>query len=252
LRKLLLGSLTSGRMRAWLQGWGYDVTPIVRHQEEPIAVHIKRVLEALNINCVLDVGANEGQYAAMLRRNGYSGHILSFEPVQANFEALQRRHGKDAKWQGYDFALGSEEGTSEIQVTQHTVFSSFLSPNLFSQERFGGGSQVSSTQQVVIKRLDRIFGDLTKAIPEPRIFLKMDTQGYDLEVLRGAEGCLDRIPALQTEISMLPIYDNMPSHIEMLAELQSRQYVLTGMFPINEDELLRPVEFDCVAVRADA
>ncbi len=251
LRQSLLSSFTQGKARAWLQGWGYDVVPIVRHPEEPVAVHLAAVLAALKINCVLDVGANEGQYASMLRRNGYQGHILSFEPVRANFEKLNKKHAQDPLWRGFDFALGAEAGTSEIQVTQHSVFSSFLSPNAFSQDRFGAESSVSSTQTVVIKRLDSIIDELTRDIPQARIFLKMDTQGFDLEVLRGAQGCLERILALQTEISIMPIYENMPSHIEMLSEIHARQFVVTGMYPINADEFLRPVEFDCVAVRSD-
>ena len=252
LRDLLLSSCTNGKIRGWLEAWGYDVVPRrARDPAEPLHNHLTEVFSALKINCVLDVGANKGQYALRLRRYGYTGHVISFEPVRANFEILNRNCGQDALWRGLDFALGSTDCSSEIQVTQQSVFSSFLHPNAFSKSRFREGSSVISTETVTIRRLDSIIDDLTNGIEQPRIFLKMDTQGFDLEVLRGAEGSLDKILGLQTEISIMPIYEQMPSHIEMLSELQGRQYVVTGMFPINPDELLRPVEFDCIAVRAD-
>jgi hypothetical protein len=77
----------------------------------------------------------------------------------------------------------------------------------------------------------------------------MDTQGWDLEVLAGAERTLDRVVALQSEVSVRPIYDGMPGLTESLQTFEERGFLLSGLFPVNVDRDFAAVEFDCVAVR---
>ena len=92
------------------------------------------------------------------------------------------------------------------------------------------------------------FGD----VAEPRVYLKMDTQGWDLEVLAGASGCLERIQAFQSEVAMHPIYDGMPALHESLSRFQDLGFGVSGLFPVSLDSNLEVIEFDCVAVRHDA
>jgi hypothetical protein len=83
-----------------------------------------------------------------------------------------------------------------------------------------------------------------------RILLKTDTQGYDLEVFRGAKEVLDRILAIWAEVSFVQIYRNEPSFCEALSEFSLSGFAVSGMFPIYHDKSLRAVEFDCALVRA--
>jgi hypothetical protein len=100
---------------------------------------------------------------------------------------------------------------------------------------------------VPVRRLDHVVEELNLG---PRgVFLKMDTQGWDLEVIRGAEACLPRIAALQSEMSVVPIYEGMPSYLDMLRELHGRGFEPAAMFPVSRQADLRLIEFDCVLVR---
>ena len=99
---------------------------------------------------MLDVGAHVGQYGRFLRNIGYTGHIVSFEPVLANFARLERASAGDPKWTVRRLALGHEEGTIPINVANVTQFSSFLSPSRYSLDQFSGFSDVERTEMVEI------------------------------------------------------------------------------------------------------
>jgi len=203
-----------------------------------------------NINCVLDVGARVGDYGSMLRENGYRGEILSFEPVEANFLQLKQRCSADPAWRAYQFALGSESGSAEINVAHDTHYSSFLAPSAYGFER-DSRMGVDRTEVVQVKRLDEIQEEITGRIADPRIYLKMDTQGFDLAVMRGAQGCLDRVAALQTELSLKALYDHMPDWITALAEFNAAGYEPSAFFAVCRDNKMRLSEMDCVMVRSD-
>lgn len=210
---------------------------------------LRNVLAKLAIDCVLDVGANRGQYGSMLRDIGYRGLILSFEPVGANFEALAARAAGRGPWNCFRYALGAADGEAEINVTDEDVFSSFLKPTEDSQARFPR-NRVARMEKVQVRRLDGVLDQLSDGLSSPRIYLKMDTQGFDLEVLAGATGVLDRILALQTEVSFRPIYHGMPSYQDSLREFQARGFQVVDFMPVNrESDGLRAIEMDCVMVR---
>jgi len=202
-------------------GFKVPDTPIERLTE---LIHLKDFLALLNINCVLDVGANRGQFAHDLRGVGYDGHIISFEPIQNEFSALSQSFTDDLKWQGYQFALGRESKSLSLNVSRLTVMSSFLK---------SAHETSTECQEVEIKRLDTLFPELVKDIPHPRVFLKMDTQGYDLEVFKGASGCIAEIVALQSELSVQPYYENMPHYLEALETYESFGFELYNLSVVN-------------------
>lgn len=211
--------------------------------------HLQRLFALLQINCVLDVGANQGQYGRRLRELGYQGTIISFEPVSADFQQLQAAAAGDPHWHTHHLALGDEDGEALINVTSDSLFNSFLAPNDFIT---GQGLRVQQQEGVQVRRLDTIFADCVPADPPPRLYLKVDTQGYDLKVLAGAERTLPHILALQTEVSVRPVYENSPDFLESIAAFTGRGYDITGLFPIARDNALRVIEFDCVMVQREA
>ena len=206
------------------------------------------IFEALGINCVFDVGGRFGDYGLLLRNNNYRGHIFSFEPVEANFRRLQEVCAPDPQWHAYHCALGSERGTAEINVSRGTNYSSFLSPSAYGAES-SADIEVERTEVVQVKRLDEVFGEVTAGIAQPQAYLKMDTQGFDLEVLRGASGCLAQILALQSELSLQPLYEGMPSWTEALSEFTAAGFAISALFAGYRDEALRLSEMDCVMVK---
>jgi FkbM family methyltransferase len=237
-------------IRNFLRRRGLEV---VRVHPNPslLAFHVERVLDHCNIDVVMDVGGRVGDYGAWLRHNGFKGRIISFEPVKANFDQLLQRTSGDAKWEAINVALGASNEIRDIQVTTLTHFSSFLEPNEYSRQTFGQSSAVERSETVHIRRLDELWSEL-RIPPASRAYLKLDTQGWDLEVLRGATACLPNIFALQSEVSVLPIYDRMPSWTESMAEFARLGFTLSGLFPVNLDKKLRVIEFDCVSVKAGA
>jgi len=205
--------------------------------------YLRDILNYLEINCILDVGANKGQFAYSLRKLGFRGYIFSFEPLKEDFLLLSKAFEHDKRWKGFNIALGNENLLKPFNIaTESTEMSSFLKPK---EEEWR-----IRVDQVEMKKLDMIFDQLIKDIPTPRVFLKMDTQGYDLEVIKGAEGCIDRILALLSEVSVQPAYENMPSYLEAL-----RIYEQLGFKLINLSEANRNltsgeiVEFDCLMAR---
>lgn len=217
---------------------------------DSLAYHLQTLLRELEIDLVLDVGAHQGEFAGFLRDLGYQGDIVSFEPVAASFEALTRARGADKRWRGQNLALGAEDGELEMNIYSGSVFNSFLKPADTGTERFRDITQLVRVDKVPVRRLEAVLGELLADRPAARIFLKMDTQGYDLQVVRGAGRRIDAIRALQTELAARPTYAGMPTLPEALAELGALGFELTGMFPVaRELDHLRVIELDCVMCR---
>ena len=225
--------------------FGYEFIKIRRKAYQDIDSHLLALFDLLDINCVLDVGANMGQFVKNIRNAGYQGYIISFEPISKCYAHLKDYENEN--WQIMNYALGSEEKKTEINVTHKNVFSSMLKPNQYAGHRFENSANVEYTELVQVKRLDDVLSNLITDIKASNIFLKLDTQGYDLEVLKGAAESISDISGIQSEISCKAIYEGMPTHLELLEYLDSLGYEITGIFPLSHDkEDMSLLEFDCV------
>jgi FkbM family methyltransferase len=208
---------------------------------------LRSVLESHQIDHVLDVGANTGQFGRTLR-SVYSGRISSFEPVSRSYQELTAKIAADGDWRAYDFALGSSEGTQTIHVAASTVFSSLLKSNDYCASKFGDRSVGTREELITIRRLDAVLDEIVAGGAHRRIFLKLDTQGFDTEVFKGLGSRLQDILVLQSEISLIPIYDHMPHWTESIALYESAGFGVVGMFPVNWDDG-QVVEYDCLLTR---
>ena len=209
--------------------------------------HISWLLRELRINVVLDVGANLGQYAEKLRRNGYAGRIASFEPVADLSAALREKAAGDERWQVHGYALGDEEGEADINVTPGTLSS------LLDASEFGKGwserLQKSHTETITVHRLQDVLDEATAGVKNPRVYLKMDTQGFDLATFRGAGERVTELFGMQSEVACVPIYDGMPRMAEQLTEYEGAGFEITGMYPVSRDRpSLRVIEFDVMMI----
>ena len=113
---------------------------------------------------------------------------------------------------------------------------------------FGSEIDVASTETVEVRSLDSMLVELETSLNLGNVFVKLDTQGSDLDVIRGGSQALPSLSALQTELSFVPIYQGMPSYQEMLTLLTASGFEIGGFFPVNHDNRLRLVEADCVLV----
>ncbi|WP_225859437.1 FkbM family methyltransferase [Streptomyces albicerus] len=215
------------------------------------AQHVAAVLEKYRVNCVFDVGANTGQYGKGLRRFGYTGRIVSFEPVSDTFERLQRSAESDPDWQVYNFALGREEAVQSIHIDWKSM-NSLLPPSEYGKERYKRFAK-GRTEEIEIRRLDDVMQKALEGIDDPRPYLKMDTQGFDMEVFAGAGERISEFVGMQSEVAALRLYEGSPAMGEAIAAYEEAGFGVTGMYPVTREPATgRVVEFDCVMVRPEA
>lgn len=226
---------------------GYQLIPFWKINDVPLANHLRRVFVQHDIEIVIDVGANKGQYHDFLRQDvGFKGRIISFEPVREYAALLRSRLSEDPQWTVYDFALGSEPGESEINVTKSPGLNSFLPVRTDIVEGYWNEDSIIGVEKVEIRALDDVLSEAGIDCVTSGVYLKLDTQGYDLEVIKGAQCSLKNIRALQTEASIRPIYQGMPSYTETIFAMNENSFELSGMFPVTHDTNLRLIELDFV------
>lgn len=211
------------------------------------------ILRELRINCVFDVGGNVGQFGRMLRKSGYRGRIVSFEPLPHLAAQLRRSAAGDPDWHVHQCGLGEEGGTAEMTVVEGAgTTSSLLEASDFGRqwnERLGGVRR----EQVEIRTIAEVYDAAVADIDEPRPYLKMDTQGFDLPAFRGAGPKVEAFLGMQSECALVPLYDGMARMPEQLAAYEAAGFEVAGMFPVTRDrETLRVIELDVMMVRADA
>lgn len=237
----------------------YDVSAARRHMHQfqkqmsslLATEQIAWVLRELEIDVVLDVGANTGQYATQLRRAGYRGRIVSFEPLSAFAEEMRRAADADPDWHVHQVAVGDRDGTAQIHVSPSTL-SSLRAPSDFGRE-WSSKLRETTVETVEVRRLESVFDEACNGIDRPRVYLKMDTQGFDLEAFRGAGPRIRDIVGMQSEVACLPLYEGMPRLPEQLTEYEAAGFEIAGMFPVSRHhDTMRIIEFDLVMVRADA
>lgn len=238
-----LRALPAGAFNAFARNAGFVVDRYP--SRESLAGHLMRLFAIRDVECVLDVGANVGQFGTMLRRAGYAGRIISFEPVPEAFAKLSARTDRDGLWEARRLALGDRPGVSPINVAVSKSVSSFLTPTAEYASGYAGG-RIERVENVEVERLDSIFDSLSI---DARVFLKVDTQGRDLAVVKGASGCLDPIVAIQIEMSVIPIYDLSENYIAAFTFMHEQGFTPTGVFPVVRDDELRVYEFDGVFTR---
>ena len=156
------------------------------------------------IGLVLDIGANKGQYGKILRDNiGYKGLIVSFEPLMDAFVILQQTVASDPLWECHNIAFGDTAGTATINISANSHSSSLLPVSGRALEIEPSAGYIGS-QDVVVHRLDAVLDQYTW--PGEEIFLKIDTQGYELKILNGALGVMNRFALIQLETSFFEVY----------------------------------------------
>jgi FkbM family methyltransferase len=213
--------------------------------------HVTAMLELYGVNCVFDVGANAGQYARRLRKAGYTGRIVSFEPTSAAFARLEKAAEKDPDWHVYRCGLGREETTAEIH-TSWTTMNSLLPASDYGKDRYKRFRN-SDTEEVRVRRLDEVMDEALEGLADPVPYLKMDTQGYDLEVFVGAGKRIADFVGMQSEVACLRLYEGSPTMGEAIAAYEAEGFGISGMYPVTREPTTgRVVEFDCVMVRAEA
>jgi FkbM family methyltransferase len=186
------------------------------------------LLAHFNINVVYDVGANTGQYGKLLRRLGYRGRIISFEPLPDAFAKLQQASSQDGSWSAWNIGIGDENGEKYINVSKNSVSSSFQGM-LPSHVENSPDSAYVRREKAVVRTMETVFAEHHR--PGDITLLKIDTQGFERNVLEGAKKILALVTAIQMEMSLSQTYENEPYFLDMIDFLSRYDFKLFSIEP---------------------
>lgn len=229
-------------LRSVCQALGYE---LIKERKSPsLRSHLRNVFDRYRIDVVLDVGANLGQFGTMIRKAGYRGHIYSFEPVTASFERLSEAAQGDDRWHVFKLGLGDQPARTSINLSKSSDLNSLLAANDYGRTRYPK-IEANEQESIEIDTLDHFLAEHDVS-GDARIFLKMDTQGYDLKVFEGARNSLGRVLAMLSELSLIPIYENAPHWLDALACYERGGFRVSGLYPVSRNPDLTVIEVNCV------
>ena len=213
-------------VRRLLRRAGYDVVRY-HHTVHPVA-RLLRLFEQYHVRQLFDVGANVGQFGAFMRKSGYQGKLVSFEPLSAAFTHLKQRAHGDADWTVVRMGLGDFNGQASINIAGNSESSSFLKM-LPRHSVAAPNSSYVGTETVQIRTIDDVLEQY--ADPDQPLFVKLDTQGFEKKIVQGARRSLGRICGFKLEVSVDPLYEGEAILPEMVEFMADHGYQLMGVEP---------------------
>jgi FkbM family methyltransferase len=211
---------------------GYDVVRTDNFVKYAPARRMKLIFDR-GIGLVLDVGANIGQYAKQMRELGYRGRIVSFEPLSSAYSVLEQESAKDSQWQIVNMGLGDEDCTTQINISGNSYSSSLLQmkPAHIAAEP---QSQYIGSEEITLRKLDTVFNEYYR--DGEKVYLKLDTQGFEKHVMEGAVQSLDRVDCIQMEMSLVPLYETELLLADMIDWMKEKGFLLWAL----ENEFAHP------------
>jgi FkbM family methyltransferase len=215
--------------------------------------HLRQLLSFVNVDCVFDVGANQGQYAQMLRKSvGFKGRIISFEPIPEAAANLRALAEADPLWQVEELALAAEDGMATFQVMVDSQFSSLSAPRHDDVAGFEAHNRVQKQIQVKTETLSNTLRRLHGQHLFQRPFLKLDTQGMDVSIVSAAGAAtMHQFVGLQSELAVRKLYATSVDFRDALTCYESLGFELSAFVPNNAGHFPRLVELDGILVRRD-
>ena len=203
------------------------------HPDTSPLAQLMVALRAFEIDLVIDIGANEGQFANELRAGGYSGRIVSFEPLTAAHRRLLQESNSDLAWHVHPrCALGDRLSEIELNISGNSVSSSIL-PMLTSHSSAAPESAYLGRESAPLITLDSVAPPYFEGAQAP--FLKIDTQGYEWHVLDGALATLPKVRGIQMELSLVPLYEGQQLWRECIERLEAESFVLWALQSVFVD-----------------
>lgn len=197
------------------------------HRTSPLSIPSRQLLTVLNhvqADVVFDIGANIGQFAQELRSVGFLGEIISFEPLTSAHAILSSAAQADSKWRIHPrTAVGDQDGEIEINIAGNSVSSSVL-PMLEAHSSAAMGSAYVASERTPLSRLDSVAPTYLSANARP--FIKIDTQGFESQVLDGAVETLELTQGVLLELSLVPLYEGQTLWMEMIQRMADQGFTL--------------------------
>lgn len=235
--------------------WGF-VKQIIQRILRPFGVELRRTrsdpdlmafIRDRAIDMVLDVGANVGQFGTGLRAGGYRGRIVSFEPISDVYETLTAKATSDRDWTTNNYALGAKSEQATIHVSDLSVFSSIL-PSTRAATRFDAAAAVARTETIEVRTLD----DVCRGV-SGNVLLKIDTQGFERQVLQGGRSVLSMMKGILMELPIVHLYEDTWRLHEAIEFMAEAGFVPAQIHPVNfhSADPVSLLEVDCLFRRRD-
>lgn len=216
-------------------------------------MHLRRFFAHFGVDCVFDVGANRGQYAMMLRNDvGFRGPIISYEPIPEIVGELRAISANDPAWYIEELALDREAGPATFHAMARSTFSSLRSPSADQLGIFNVSNKVARDVRVMRATIAEELAKWQKKLGFKRPFLKMDTQGNDHAVVKGAGDALQAFVGLQSELAVRKLYDGAKGFAECIADYMQHGFELSALVPNNVGHFPLLVEIDCIMFNSSA
>ena len=213
-------------LQSLFKAFGYQISRYQPIKDPRIAR--QRWFEEHGISVVFDVGANSGQYALELRKYGFVGKIISFEPLSSAFAQLQKNALGQRDWMTINKALGATPATAEINVAGNSWSSSLLDM-LPKHLESAPESKYVSKETIAVSTLDAECEE--HGVACDFAFLKIDAQGYTFPVLDGAEQTLRKLKGIQVEMSLVSLYESEALIEDVILRLRKAGFALMLMKP---------------------
>lgn len=192
-----------------------------------------KMLQKHKVNMVFDIGANIGQFGLFLREGGYKDEIVSYEPLSSARDRLLKTARKYNKWNvAPQAAIGNYEGQIEINIAGNSASSSILNM-LETHINAAPVSKYIGSEKVNITKLDNLAKDYLKE--DTKLFIKIDTQGYEDKVINGGKDSLLKAIGLQLELSIIELYEGQILYDEMIIRLKKLGFNLWNICPAFVD-----------------
>jgi|TARA_B110000211_G_C13994039_1_gene515359 FkbM family methyltransferase len=215
---------------------------LIKYRLAPTIEH-KKIIKSLEIETFIDIGANKGQFAMMANKIYPNSTIICFEPQKAPFETLQKVFKGFENIKMFQFACGSKSEITEINVSNENDSSSILNITNNQKNLYPSTFYVRK-EKIKIVKIEEII-NLTE-IKKP-IFLKIDTQGYELEILKGIN--LNLIKYVYVECSYIELYEGQPLFHEIKEYLENRNFYLKDELNTSINSFGKKIQSDFLFIK---
>jgi FkbM family methyltransferase len=230
------------------KGWGY-LTTALQHPTQllrmPVLcakhVHIGEFLKLNNgwlkgagVKTVIDVGAHTGEFSSAVRAVLPDAQVYAFEPLHDCCQKLKTKLGSNGSVQVFEVALGDQHGAVRFWRSDFTKSSSLLRMSKLHQVAFPWSAGNHPTE-VQVRKLDEYADQMELS---SKTLLKIDVQGYEDRVLRGAQQVLRKVDYVLVEVSVAPLYEGQAQFDPIYSFLLQLGFSYAG----NLEQMLSPID----------
>jgi len=205
----------------------FDLKVIIMSKNQSNLDTLNCLIGKFDIDLILDIGANEGQFVREIRNLNYKKKIISFEPVEDVHKNLINNSKKDNEWEIYEkCCLGEIDGFTEINVSSYSQSSSILN---FTPLHLNAKPTAVKKKKEKVKmcKLDTIIKNID--IENKKILLKIDTQGYEAQIIDGAKNFLNNVDIIICELSLYEVYEEQKLFKDIIDKLAEYNFKIASL-----------------------